>query len=46
MEPIILADLGRNDEARDVMSRVLSENQARMTQAEKNWTREFLNGLQ
>lgn len=42
MEPVLLADLGRSQEAREVMGQVVRDYGVRMTETEMNWTNGFL----
>jgi len=45
VEPILLNDLGRNDEARAVMERVVQQYGERMTEPERIWTKRFFERL-
>lgn len=44
-EPVLLADLGRLDEARIMMEEILQKHGDHMTPAERQWTQEFLSRL-
>lgn len=45
MEPILLEDLGRIDEARALMMQIVTEHGARMNSAERTWTQMFFDRL-
>jgi hypothetical protein len=46
MEPILLADMGRNDEALKAEAEVVAKYGPRMTHEEMNWSRDFSQKLQ